>query len=136
MFSIVYGSTATTRFGSIDLAELLTQCRVRNRSIGVTGMLMHEEGRFLQALEGPELVVRELMDRIEQDPRHDHVEVLAQETIASRRFPDWSMGYDRLDEVEQHSVEVYTDALAGIRREQPGPASRLQQLTDWFRRGR
>ena len=135
MYSIVYGSRATTAFTSIDLAELLTECRAKNRRVGVTGMLMFENDRFLQALEGPEFVVRDLMGRIERDPRHDHVEVFREEAVGQRRFPDWSMGYDRIGEIEADPLEVYTDALARIRLEQPVPTSRLAMLSDWFRGG-
>ena len=88
----MYESSATEGFGAADLAALLTQARARNRAFGVTGMLLTESGWFLQALEGPELIVKNLMASIKRDPRHAHVRVLAEETVQRRRFPDWAMG--------------------------------------------
>ena len=136
MFSIVYSSTATTGFETIDLAELLNECRARNRRIGVTGMLLFEHGRFLQALEGPEHMVRDLMGRIERDPRHEDVRTLAEETIPARRFPDWAMGSGRIDDIEASSLAEYGDALAATRVDAPAPSSRMGRLAGWFRASR
>lgn len=133
MFSIVYSSVATSELTSIDIAELVTECRVKNRKVGVTGMLMSEDDKFLQVLEGPEYLVRDLMSLIERDPRHDQVKVLAEEQITTRRFPDWSMGYGRVGDIEAAPLADYGDALAAERRAQPESASRLQQLAGWFR---
>lgn len=133
LFSIVYSSDATSGFTSIDLAELLSECRVKNRAVGVTGMLLQENGHFLQALEGPEVAVRDLLARIERDPRHDHVQVLGEEVIEQRRFPDWTMGTGRIDDEAASSLVRYSDALAAVRVDQPGPPSRRRRLADWFK---
>lgn len=133
LFSVVYSSEATSEFTSIDLTELLGECRARNRAVGVTGMLLHENGHFLQALEGPQAVVRDPLARIARDPRHTDVRVLAEETIERRRFPDWSMGTGRIDDDAATSLVRYSDALAAVRVDRPRPPTRRRRVVAWFR---
>lgn len=135
LFSITYHSAATPGFDSIDLAELLTQARSKNRATGVTGMLLAENGRFLQALEGPEPAVRALMDTIAADPRHEHVRVLAEESIAARRFPDWAMAEGHVGELEARPLDEYTEALVDAREELPEPLTRVERIAAWLRGG-
>ena len=133
LVSIVYGSAATAGFSTLDLDELLSTARANNRVSGVTGMLLYEDGRFLQVLEGPETVVRDLMATIAPDVRHDRVEVLTDEPIEERRFPDWTMGHVHLDDIADQPLTVYADALAAARHEDPDPPTRLDRLRAWFR---
>ena len=133
LFSVVYHSAATPGFSSIDLSELLTQARAKNRAYGVTGMLLAENGRFLQALEGPEAAVRSLMDTIATDPRHQHVRVLSEEDIDARRFPDWSMAEGHVGEIETMPLAEYLRALMGARGEMEDPPGLVQRVVDWFR---
>ena len=52
MLSIVYSSTAETSFDDVDLAQLMAQSRATNEAHGLTGLLVHRQGRFLQLIEG------------------------------------------------------------------------------------
>lgn len=135
LYSIVYHSAATPGFSSIDLSELLSESRVKNRMNGVTGMLLAENGRFLQALEGPEGTVRGLMTTIQGDPRHEHVRVLAEEQVRARRFPDWAMAEGHIGEIEAMPLAEYYEALVIAREELPAPTSRWERIAGWFRGG-
>lgn len=55
--------------------------------------MLFNEDWFVQLLEGDEADVRSTFDRIAVDPRHEDVELLTEKTVASRQFPDWSMGF-------------------------------------------
>ena len=68
LFSIVYHSAAKPGFSSLDLDEVLSQSRVKNRVNRVTGMLLAENGRFLQALEGPEATESGMLEFAMSDP--------------------------------------------------------------------
>ena len=59
-------------------------------------------------LEGPEEVVRRLYTRINQDPRHYRITRLLEEYISERNFPDWTMGYHRLQAEEAEILEGFT----------------------------
>ena len=133
LFSVVYHSSETPGQGSIDRSELLAHARAKNRVIGVTGMLLAENGRFVQELEGPESVVRELMATIAADPRHEHVRILLEEPIAARRFPDWAMAEGHLTELETLQPVEYTEAIVAARDALPDPPSRVERVLNWFR---
>lgn len=93
LLSVVYVSDATVEFSEMDLALLLAVSRANNEPHRITGLLLHEDGRFLQALEGPERAVRTTLARIAADPRHTNVRTLEETRITERRFGSWSMGY-------------------------------------------
>jgi hypothetical protein len=94
MHQIVYTSTATEHLSCADLNELLLGARNRNKTLGVSGMLVFHSGTFLQALEGEKRAVNEVFASILTDPRHRDIEVLHRGPGFDQRvFGDWSMGF-------------------------------------------
>jgi hypothetical protein len=94
MYQIVYASVANLDFSGDDLKKLLLRARMRNKIVGVTGMLVFHDGTFLQALEGEKTAVLDLFTRIKSDPRHRDFSVLHHGAGPSARvFGDWSMGF-------------------------------------------
>lgn len=71
-----------------DICEL---ARRENSKRNITGILFHENGYFVQALEGDEQELRQLMENIKNDPRHRRVQVLIDKPVVRRIFPDWAM---------------------------------------------
>ena len=76
MRTTVYTSTATRHMTDDDLAELLGQCIRNNEQTGLTGLLLHRDGRFMQVLEGPHDAVESVFAAIEADERHTDVRLL------------------------------------------------------------
>ncbi len=111
MFHLVYVSSAVSPFSDQELDELLAISRTNNTKCGVTGMLLYLEGNFIQALEGEKDAVMATNLRIAKDPRHRGVLVLLQGDIEKRDFPDWSMGYRRVDRDGAGQIPGYTDFL-------------------------
>lgn len=74
-----------------ELGELFSQARSNNKRSGLTGALLLDRDWFVQTLEGDEAVVRALFARIEDDPRHDAVEVLEAGPVPGRLFARWAM---------------------------------------------
>lgn len=68
--------------------------RRNNEENGVTGLLMYEDGNFMQALEGPPERVTATMERIHSDSRHRDVRVIVDFLHAERAFPQWDMGFE------------------------------------------
>lgn len=94
--SVAYSSRATKDFSDDELAELLEVSRRNNDRLGLTGVLLYRDGRFLQYLEGPEPVVTERIDIIAADARHDDFQIRFRQPISARLFPSWSMGFERV----------------------------------------
>jgi hypothetical protein len=128
--SLVYMSSASTPFGDDDLDEVLAHARERNTADGLTGLLVHRNGRFMQLLEGPYDAVLSTYQRILADDRHGDVRLLAEESIHTRRFPEWSMAYDR-DTDEAPVPEGFSDFLAAGDRS--ADSGRSRELLRWFR---
>jgi Sensors of blue-light using FAD len=93
VIQLLYCSTAAKPFSPEALRALLVLARARNTAAEVSGMMLHIDGSFLQALEGEPSVVAALFGRISADPRHVRVQLLRREDITSRSFGDWSMGF-------------------------------------------
>lgn len=93
VFHLVYVSTAASGLSEADLEQLLIQARERNERLGITGMLIHGAGNFIQALEGDEEAVRSVFASILRDKRHHSVITMLELTDAERDFPDWAMAY-------------------------------------------
>jgi hypothetical protein len=92
-YSIVYSSTAIVDFKEAALLQLLKHGRCFNERAGITGVLMYGGGRFMQVLEGCPAAVRCLYARIAADPRHGHLDRLADGLVARREFTEWRMSF-------------------------------------------
>lgn len=113
IFFVAYASSATKVFAEGQLVELLALARTRNSASDVTGLLLHRGGNFLQALEGPEAAVRDIMQRIARDTRHRSVAFLYENTHDDRLFADWSMGFEEAKRLDPEAHPGLNYFLAG-----------------------
>jgi hypothetical protein len=93
IFQLVYVSSSPTPFTPDELGELLTRSRARNEAENITGLLLHADGNFMQAIEGERQSVVGLFERIKRDRRHRNFITLLTHEIAQRDFAEWSMGF-------------------------------------------
>lgn len=94
LFQMAYVSAATHAFSSEQLRNLLAAARENNERVGITGLLVHKDGSFLQILEGPEGAVRRLYEqRIMHDTRHARVLRIFGSNVSERSFDTWTMGF-------------------------------------------
>jgi hypothetical protein len=138
MLSLVYASTAVVGFNGADLAELLALSRAANSADSITGVLLFRNHRFLQLLEGPPHAVRNKMQLIAEDARHQDVLVLLEETVPQRQFPDWTMGYAAASALEGVTVPGHRTTFDDIDflpdDHDAGPIlPALRELIRWFR---
>lgn len=107
-YRIAYLSVAVEKFSSDDLLNLLKKARAFNQSQNITGILIYREGVFFQILEGPQKAVDDLMDKIDQDPRHEGTKIVYRHFDTDRIFQDdWYMAYrdfNEYDEDLQHRI--------------------------------
>jgi hypothetical protein len=76
-----------------ELDAILASAQRNNSLIHVTGALIFNTGIFAQVLEGTRHDIELTFERIQRDPRHGNVEVLAFEEVQNRGFPSWSMAF-------------------------------------------
>jgi hypothetical protein len=118
MLQITYSSLACYEFSKAELVGMLNEFRKYNARREITGILFYSRGRFLQLLEGEQIEVLQLFQKISQDLRHRDVCILDVK-LPRRMFPDWSMAFHDLtlaDEkylkidpgVDLHLIDVHT----------------------------
>ncbi len=91
--TLTYRSEAAGSLGPTGLEGLLSKAKARNRSLGVTGMLLFAENQFYQWLEGPPDGVDQIWDAIKVDPRHRGVELIDHNSESVRLFGEWDMKF-------------------------------------------
>jgi hypothetical protein len=111
VIQLVYVSSAVTPFTNEELVALLEKARSNNEALGITGMLLYKNGDFMQALEGEEQHVVALAGHIAKDPRHTDVRVILQAPTKLREFPDWTMGFHNLNDIDPQELPGYSTFL-------------------------
>lgn len=86
----IVGDDATIRR---EIEQILASARKKNPQANITGALMFNAGSFAQVLEGSHDDIQDTFERIQCDPRHSHVVMLALEPVMQREFSSWSMAY-------------------------------------------
>lgn len=94
---IVYISRAATNLDEKAINAIWEISISKNRQNGVTGLLVFDGSRFLQAIEGERATVKATMDRIGRDGRHNSVDIVCDRPIAAPQFGSWSMDYKRAE---------------------------------------
>ena len=108
LISLIYASSAVRHLSAEELLAILTKAREKNGRLGITGMLLYKNGNFLQALEGSEKAVTDLLAVIRQDPRHYEIMVIAKRPIQQRDFSEWKMGFVDLNNPEIQAVPGFS----------------------------
>ncbi|MEM9705971.1 MAG: BLUF domain-containing protein [Pseudomonadota bacterium] len=89
--TLIYRSKSTPEFNPNDLEALVLAAQAKNAKLGVTGVVVFDDHRFLQWIEGPERKIETLFEAIRKDERHTDVEVLSEYVSDKRVFGHWSM---------------------------------------------
>jgi hypothetical protein len=83
---------ASPSLGPADLEAIAARAAARNAENDITGLLLHQDGRFYGVMEGPQSRVFRRMEVIITDRRHSGVRILREVPISERRFESWSFG--------------------------------------------
>lgn len=105
MFALAYASYSTLDTQDLNLESLAQQAAEKNAALGVTGYLCFDHGVFFQYLEGERQAVKEVMQSILQDDRHDVINSVDLGEIDERVFPDWSMRYLNRSDLRRVDLE-------------------------------
>ena len=103
MLQLIYISTVTPGFDAGEVEAILARSRKNNRADRITGLLLFDGRRFMQALEGDATAVERTFQRIKSDPRHRAIVKLSERTVEAREFGEWAM-----------AAEQITTAVAGV----------------------
>jgi len=91
IYRIIYISTATSELAGDELIDICCGREENNKKLGISGILVVSNKRFLQALEGPFNELNDLYHMIAKDPRHKDIRIISYECTCTRDFPEWTM---------------------------------------------
>jgi hypothetical protein len=104
--AIAYVSSATQRMSHEQLESLLVDARDLNLESKVTGVLLYNDGNFMQYFEGEPDAMRVTYERILASRRHRDITEIMNEPVAHRSFPDWLMGFSEPTASELLSIST------------------------------
>lgn len=110
IYQLLYASSAITLLEQEDLKQILQSSRRNNPKSGITGLLLYQDGNFIQLLEGNKEAVKQTYDRIAEDERHAGLLILSERFHEERLFPEWAMGFR--DAGELANLPGFSDFLA------------------------
>jgi hypothetical protein len=90
LHSLAYFSHATRGMDKAALSGLLLKAQRFNESVGVTGLLIFANNRFLQTLEGSAPALADVYERIVRDPQHSDITMLFNDVVSTRVYPAWA----------------------------------------------
>ncbi len=93
LHQLIYVSTAEHLLSDEEIKAILDSSVRHNRENGITGMLLYCQGSFLQILEGEAAAIDEVIGRIQQDRRHNGINILSRGEVAARDFAAWHMAF-------------------------------------------
>lgn len=119
IWQLLYRSVQAYEMETADMVKLLFDARAFNRENGITGLLLHHRGRFMQLIEGDQYEVQRLYRRIAEDSRHRDVVLEVNAPSEGRLFPQWQMGYADAPEMDGlpalAGAESERDAMTHLR---------------------
>jgi len=100
-YCILYCSQLAQSAPFNAVPDIIRTARRFNASNDVTGILVFDGVNFLQHLEGPDIILVELITRIARDSRHVNFRLQYQgRGFGKRRFRSWSMAYAHIEDDE------------------------------------
>lgn len=94
MYYLIYISAAESGVGEVEMHDILTEAIRNNETYNVTGLLVYDDGIFIQMLEGEKADVEFIYEKIKTDEGHFDVRILSKGPSIRRYFPDWRMALE------------------------------------------
>lgn len=100
LYEALYVSTIAPGVSVASVGNIARRARSFNQANGITGVLIFDGMRYCQQFEGPQAEVLALLVRIAKDVRHVNMGILHHDSLRSRRFKSFVMGYTTTDDVD------------------------------------
>ena len=112
--TISYRSQAVSPFSELQLAELLESARQYNHANELTGLLVYDDGRFFQWIEGHPDKLAIVWAAIQRDTRHTDIQIMGNQSIPVRFFGDWDMRFSTRRPALSSAPDAADDAPHGL----------------------
>ena len=92
-YTLCYVSSCNDDLSARDLEQLFHVNKRNNIELNISGILVYNNGNFLQILEGDEQKIINLFKKIRVDKRHSHIIELISSHKSERIFDDYEIGF-------------------------------------------
>ena len=93
LYNLCYVSSAKNNLPKSELEDLFRVNKRNNTELDISGILVYNNGNFLQILEGDEQKINKLFVKICRDSRHNNLIKLIHTSIEERIFDDYESGF-------------------------------------------
>jgi len=97
---LVYVSSRAAICNDDEIENILASCKKNNPELGITGILLYSDTKFIQMVEGEYKTIFTLYDKLKKDSRHYDFYMISCAPIKERAFPSWHMGSKKFSESE------------------------------------
>lgn len=115
-----------------DLDRIRSAAHRHNPADGISGALLFDRGRFIQAVEGPPAAIESLLGRVRSDACAGEMDVLFDCATRARSLQDWTLRVSHLGEspvLEGADLAAFRDAyLRNFRPDADGFISLVRAL--------
>lgn len=110
--TICYLSTSEFDVKEDDIQDIFNSAKLNSDS-SITGILIYNQGNFFQIIEGRELVVDTLFEKIKKDERHKDIIVIANSKVEKRFFGHYKKeGFTVIKNAKDYdSLKVYINKM-------------------------
>jgi hypothetical protein len=113
------------------LVSIAKKSYENNRKSGVTGILIVAQGKCVQIIEGEDQAIQDTYARISNDPRHKEINLLMNNKITKREFPQWELSVSMLDRMKPVEGEIWDEFLDAY---EEGNMMSPKELSDLLRK--
>lgn len=97
-YAISYVSTVNPSLTEDEIQKTLDFSKNWNNNNDITGILLYSQGNFFQVLEGDEVKLKDLFNRIKADERHHNLITIFQKEIPNISFDGYQVDFISLDD--------------------------------------
>lgn len=105
--SLIYVSKAKKNVDYEEIMKILTHSWKYNHNSYISGMLLYDNGYFIQIIQGPIATIDRLYARISKDPRHSNIKLVGEELLSTRNCTGWGIGFYENQEVADIFYEAF-----------------------------
>ena len=95
--TVCYISSASKSLENLNLKHLYNTSKINNAQQHITGILIYQNGNFLQILEGENKTINKLYRLIKSDNRHTNILQIINKSILAPIFEDYQTGFSIVD---------------------------------------
>ncbi len=89
---LLYISKRSANCTQEEIKKILASAQKNNPELGITGLLLYSDTRFIQYIEGERTKLMPFYDNLKKDERHHDTILMSLSLVKERIFPNWHMG--------------------------------------------